>query len=267
MQSFTPAHTRVLPTRVLRASLAAMLIAMAALVSPPRAEAQTAHAATAGQGTTWSQLTPAQRNALEPLKHEWSSIDASRQKKWIRVARRMPAMPPAERERVQARMTAWAHLSPQQRGRARLGFERAKQASPRDRQAKWQAYQALPAEQKQRLQVQARSARPAQGHARPASAPHSGKSHTKSNIVPNPSFAVPPRQISPTAVQAQPGATTTLISKRPAPPAHQQAGLPKIAATPAFVDSETLLPQRGPQAAATRSVASRPAASAAVQRP
>jgi hypothetical protein len=56
-------------------------------------------------------------------------------------------------------------------------------------------------------------------------------------------------------VQAQPGATTTLISKRPTPPAHQQAGIPKIAATPEFVDKRTLLPQRGPQAAATRSAA------------
>jgi hypothetical protein len=262
-----PAHSLFFPARTLGAGLAAVLIAMAALVPAPRAEAQTAHAAATERGTKWSQLTPAQRNALEPLKHEWPGIDAHRKKKWISVARRMPAMPAAERERVQARMTAWAHLSPQQRGRARLGFERAKQASPRDRQAKWQAYQALPAEQKQRLQAQARSARPAQGHAKFASAPRSGKSHIKSNIVPNPSFAAPPRQISPTAMQAQPGATTTLISKRPAPPAHQQAGLPKIAATPAFVDSETLLPQRGPQAAATRSVAIRAAASAAVQRP
>jgi hypothetical protein len=51
-------------------------------------------------------------------------------------------------------------------------------------------------------------------------------------------------------VQAAPGATTTLISKRPAPPSHQQPGLPKIAATPNFVDKQTLLPQRGAQGAA-----------------
>jgi hypothetical protein len=56
-------------------------------------------------------------------------------------------------------------------------------------------------------------------------------------------------------VQAQPGATTTLITKRPVPPTHQQTGLPKIAATPEFVDKATLLPQRGPQGAATRSAA------------
>ena len=69
------------------------------------------------------------------------------------------------------------------------------------------------------------------------------------------SSAAAPKPVAPTVVQAQPGATTTLISKRPAPPAHQQTGLPKIAATPGFVDKSTLLPQRGPQGAATRSAA------------
>jgi hypothetical protein len=37
---------------------------------------------------------------------------------------------------------------------------------------------------------------------------------------------------------------------RAQPPAHQQTGLPKIAATPGFVDPVTLLPRRGPQGAA-----------------
>jgi hypothetical protein len=36
---------------------------------------------------------------------------------------------------------------------------------------------------------------------------------------------------------------------------HQQVGLPKVAATPGFVDAETLLPQRGAQGAAARSPA------------
>jgi len=54
------------------------------------------------------------------------------------------------------------------------------------------------------------------------------------------------------------------MSKRPAPPAHQQTGLPKIAATPEFVDRTTLLPQRGAQGAAAKHAAG---ASAPVQRP
>ena len=55
--------------------------------------------------------------------------------------------------------------------------------------------------------------------------------------------------------QARPGATTTPMTTRAAPPLHQQAGLPKIAATPTFVNPATLLPKRGPQGAAVRSVA------------
>jgi hypothetical protein len=51
-------------------------------------------------------------------------------------------------------------------------------------------------------------------------------------------------------VQASVGASTRPISERPTPPRHQQVGMPKIAATPGFVNGTTLLPQRGPQGAA-----------------
>ena len=96
--------------------------------------------------------------------------------------------------------------------------------------------------------------RATQARLAPATAPQQ-----KSNIVPNPSYAASPKPVAPTVLQARPGATTTLISKQPAPPPHQQTGLPKIAATPGLVDRATLLPQRGPQGAAARPA---PAASA-----
>jgi hypothetical protein len=89
----------------------------------------------------------------------------------------------------------------------------------------------------------------------PPPAPRNDRSQAKSNIVPNPAYVAPAKPVAPTVVQAQPGVSTTLMSRRPTPPAHQQTGLPKIAATPGFVDKSTLLPQRGPQAAATRSPA------------
>ena len=63
------------------------------------------------------------------------------------------------------------------------------------------------------------------------------------------------RAVTPTVQQARPGATTTTMTTRPLPPAHNQAGLPKIAATSGFVNPATLLPQRGPQGAAVRSAA------------
>jgi hypothetical protein len=70
------------------------------------------------------------------------------------------------------------------------------------------------------------------------------------------------RAATPTAQQNRPGATTTPMTVKAQPPMHNQAGLPKIAALPGFVDPATLLPKRGPQGAAVRSVAgsSEPAA-------
>lgn len=239
-----------------------------ALALPATAWAQ--KVAAAESGPKWNELSAAQRNALKPLERDWASIDADRKEKWLDIARRMPGMPPAERDRVQARMSEWARLSPQQRGQARLAYQQAKQVAPQDRQAQWEAYKALPDEQKR--QLQARAVPPAPNGAGKSQTPKADKapvSQAKSNIVPNPAYAAPPKPVAPTVIQAQPGATTSLISKKPTPPAHQQTGLPKIAATPEFVDKTTLLPRRGPQAAATRGpvVARSAAASAPDTRP
>ncbi len=235
--------------RVLRGWLVAVLLA------------GTCAQAHADAGPKWSELTPAQRAALRPLERDWSSIAPDRKEKWIDVAGRMPAMPTAERQRVQARMAEWARLSPQQRGEARLGFQEAKELPPQDRQARWQAYQSLTPEERNRLQSRASADRrsPSRTLRRPDL---SDTPQPKSNIVPNPAHAVPPKAVGPSVIQARPGATTNLLSERPTPPAHQQTGLPKIAASPGFVDRSTLLPQRGPQGAAARAVpAPAPAAS------
>lgn len=244
-----------------RAGLIAGALASCLLAAWPPAMAQSGPvpAKTTESGPRWAELSPAQRSALKPLERDWASIDSDRKQKWIDIAGRMPGMPPAERERVQARMTDWARMSPQQRGQARMAYQEAKEVAPQDRQARWEAYQALSAEQKR--QLQAKAARPVPPAAPKAAVPPPPRNNTdrsdrpqdKSNIVPNPAFAAPPKAVAPTVVQAQPGATTNLMSKRPAPPAHQQTGLPKIAATPGLVDKTTLLPQRGPQGAATRS--------------
>jgi hypothetical protein len=216
-------------------------------------------------GRRWAELNANQKTSLKPLEHDWAGIDADHKLKWMTLAERMPTMPADERTRIQARMTEWAALSPQQRAQVRLNFQEAKQVAPAaDRRARWEAYQALPAEQKRQLAARAVPAAPAAA-SRTANAQRADRNaaQAKSNIVPNPAFAAPPKAVGPTVIQARPGATTTLISKVPAPPKHQQTGLPKIAATPEFVDKNTLLPQRGPQGAATRSAA----ASATVQRP
>jgi hypothetical protein len=132
-----------------------------------------------------------------------------------------------------------------------LQFQEARQLTPEERQARWKAYQALPPEQKEEL---ARRAKPTPPKAQTEAAPR------KSNIVPNPVYGAPAKAVAPTVVQGAPGATTTLVTKPGQPPRHQQTGMPKIAATPGFVDSATLLPKRGPQGAAPSAVgASQPA--------
>lgn len=202
-------------------------------------------------GTPWKRLSGSQRSALAPLERDWSALDASRQQKWLEIAARFPAMSADERERMQQRMAEWAKLSPRERGQARINFQEARQISPEERKARWESYQALPPDEKRRLAERARPPRTDRDTPVPGSSTHTDGS--KSNIVRAPSAPTPVRPVAPTVVQAGPGATTTLLSRPAKPPLHQQTGVPKIAATPAFVDSTTLLPKRGAQGAAARS--------------
>jgi hypothetical protein len=226
----------------------------------PRGPATVRPAPKPEEGPRWQKLRPNQRDALKPLQQEWAGIDASSKLKWLQLADRMPDMHPEERSRVQDRMADWAKLTPAERGQARLRYQEAKQVPPSDRRSRWDAYQALPPEQKSELAARAAAARRAPPAAHRGEEVGFGRAdrgnrdgaQAKSNIVPNPAYAAPPRPIGPTVIQAAPGATTTLITRRPTPPAHQQTGLPKIAATPEFVNKSTLLPQRGPQGAAVR---------------
>lgn len=216
--------------------------------------------AQAEAGPAWASLSAQQRDALAPLQSDWARIDADRKEKWLDIAARFPRMSPDERERVQARMGEWAQLSPRERGDVRQRFRETRQLAPQDRQARWEQYQALPEEQKRELAERAAPKPPAPARAVPQRQAAVDDARPKSNLVPTPTAAGSPKVIAPSVVKAQQGATTTLITMPPSPPAHQQAGLPKIAATPGFVDRATLLPQRGPQGAAT---APAPAASAA----
>ncbi len=209
----------------------------------------------AAGGPKWSELPPAQQSALAPLKQHWAGIDASRKSKWIVVAQRFGSLPVDERKRVQARMAEWADMTPLERGRARLSFQELRSLPHDDRQALWDAYQALPDDKKMAL---AQRAKPVARAPDTASAPDG-----KRKVAVNPAKVLV-KPVTPTLVQARPGATTTLVTKPPSPPVHHQPGLPKIMATDGFVNPTTLLPYRGPQGAATRSAA---AASASPLRP
>lgn len=262
IDAFRPALSRPASTLLMAAGLAIVTAGTAwsqAIVQAPIRIAQ--------DGPSWNNLTAAQRQALHPLQDDWSEIDADHKQKWLEVGARFPSMTEDERRRVQVRMAEWARLSPIERGRARLNFQQAKQVPAEDRQARWESYQSLSPDQKRELAARAAASVPSRKAASVvAKRPElnlGGAPRPKSNIVPNPAFAAPPRPVAPTVVRAQPGATTSLISKAPAPPAHQQTGLPKIATTPQLVDRATLLPQRGPQAAGVQSA---PAASPVLPR-
>lgn len=268
-------NRRVADRRYAIASLSLALagcLAEQALAAGAGAPTQTAAygsgvSAKAEKPPTWASLTPSQRSALQPLQREWHSIGPDHKQKWLEIVAQFPSKSADERQRIQARMTEWAALTPEQRGNARLQFKQAQQLAPSNRQARWEAYQALSETEKKELAARAAPAAtvgtPAKLRARAAdmdgTAPFGVQ--TKSNEVVPPDVRRQARSVAPTVIQAPTGATTTLISKRPTPPAHQQAGLPKITASPNFVNPTTLLPKRGPQGAAVVAVgASAPAA-------
>jgi len=256
---FASARRHALPLIATAAALAAPA-PTAAQASRPAVMMPTATPAVAREeGVRWHNLTAAQREALAPLERDWPTIEAPRKQKWIALAGRFKTLTPEERSRITARMTEWARLTPAERGQARLRFEEARQVPATDRSARWQAYQALPPERREEFAARAAhaaSAASASAGARPPKALARDSKEAKSNIVPSPALSQAPRPVAPTLVQAAPGATTTLITRRPTPPPHQQTGMPKIATTPEFVQRSTLLPRRGPQAAA---IASAPA--------
>jgi hypothetical protein len=231
-------------TARLRFSLRSVALAAAAVVCAPVALAQSGG---------FNQLSPRQQEALAPLKDKWATLPADSQQKWLDVANKMPSMSPPERDRVRTRMGDWSRMSGEDRDRARSSFQEARQLPSEERQARWQAYQALPEEKRRELNEQARPAVPPPpriGSDRPAA--RLDEQGGKSNIV------------APSGGQGRPGATNTLPYAQANPPVHTQPGLPKIAASPGFVDRSTLQPQRGAQGAAVRNA---PPASAQNNRP
>lgn len=189
---------------------------------------------------------------LAPLQRDWGSIDEIRKAKWLEVAARFPSMPVAEQQRVQIRMAEWARLTPAERSQARLSFQESKQLSGEEKQQRWEAYKALPDEERKALADRAKPGND-RGRAPLASPapldPASPRPSSAASRGGAPAALV--RPVAPTIVQAKPGATTTLMTAPTAPPPHQKPGQPRIAAKPGQVDRSTLLPQSGPQAAAS----------------
>lgn len=248
-QRVSPPKRRPVPGVFAYAAVVLVLCVYSA-VSPP-AQAQ-------DSGPAWSQLSASDQRVLEPLRTQWETLDAVRRQKWREIAQRYPKLPADQQERLRSRMAEWAAMTPAERNAARLRFEESKLLPADERQARWEAYQALPEDERKQLVTKAEQRKPVlqqPGASRPAQGSISKlqpaapltQTQPKSNIVPPKPATLAVRPIAPATVQATTGASTRPLTQRPAPPPHQQAGLPKVAATPELVDSRTLLPSRGPQ--------------------
>lgn len=110
-------------------------------------------------GPLWAELTPAQHDILSPLASNWNTLSLGHKRKWLEVTKSYPSLSAEEQAKMQGRMKDWVALSPQQRAQARLNFAKTKELSkeltPEQKQAKWQAYQSLSAEEKSKLAAKA----------------------------------------------------------------------------------------------------------------
>lgn len=137
-------------------SLAAQAQPAAAPGSQAATPVQTQPAATSTpKAASWQRLSAAQKQALAPLARGWDSFTPTHQRKWMAISKNYATLPASEQAKMHARMAEWAALSPQERAQARLNFgittEIARELTPAEKLAKWQAYQALPPQERQKL--------------------------------------------------------------------------------------------------------------------
>ena len=102
----------------------------------------------------WQELNAAQKQALAPLHQLWPTMTEGHKRKWLALSQNFSQLPETDKTTLQGRMREWAALSSQQRAQARLNFADAKQLPQDERRNKWEAYQALSAEEKQKLAAQ-----------------------------------------------------------------------------------------------------------------
>ena len=202
-------------------------------------------------GPDWSALSPAQQQVLAPLQAEWKTLDGARKGKWLEVAARVHSLPPEQQDRIRQRMQEWALLSAAERQRTRAAYLNLLQAAdPKRRQSpeavqdklqsKWEAYQALSPEERQRLTEKAAqrasSERPAHKPAQPATKPGA-------QVVAAPPLI--PVAEAPSLVQARPGASTVLITQGAQARPASSLRLPLAAGD--ALDPHTLLPRTKPR--------------------
>jgi len=100
---------------------------------------------------TWRELNADQKIALAPLQQLWSRMSEFQKQKWLVISKNYTSMGPDEQARLQSRMNDWVSLSNQERSVARLNFAEVNKLSEDQKRVKWEAYQALEPDAKQKL--------------------------------------------------------------------------------------------------------------------
>jgi hypothetical protein len=119
------------------------------------AQLATASKPTLNTKPSWSELTPAQHQALKPLSAQWAQLGVESKRKWLVLSKNYDTLPPAEQAKLHSRMSAWVSLSPHERTEARLNFAETQKLPADAKAAHWQSYQELSAEEKRKLAAQA----------------------------------------------------------------------------------------------------------------
>ncbi len=159
---------------------------------------------------SWAELTALQQQTLTPLAGSWNSISEAQKRKWLEISKNYHALPPEGQATMHSRMNEWVALSPQQRAEARLNFAKTKELSrqltPEEKKAKWQTYQALSVEEKQKLAAKA-TVRPA------------GAATAARPVAPQKLAAVPPNGTKPGTkiLPSQAASTPAAANTAPAP--------------------------------------------------
>ena len=180
--------------------------------------------ASAPSASSWQQLSALKKQALAPLASQWGSLTPQQQSKWLAISHNFSQMPGAEQATMHARMANWVALSPLQRNQARYNFNMVQNLPKEDKKAKWEAYQALSAEDRRLLSV---------GTAPPAkSAAPIAKPASTSRLLPSPTHPIGSAQdmtrpnSSATAIDRKtllPKQNTPNNNLKPAAPVHEES--------------------------------------------
>ena len=90
------------------------------------------HDAKQNRKVEWQQLTPAQRDVLEPMREHWDKLPPGRQQALTRGAERWESMSPEQREEIRQRAERWKSLPPEERERMKERYDRFKSLPPEE---------------------------------------------------------------------------------------------------------------------------------------